>query len=71
MTTDASEFGYRVNEVLAGVNTTAVGRSNQIEGTLTIQVQLDTVLSERIGADALEALRVALAIDWGPPPLED
>lgn len=34
--TDASEFGYRVEEVLAGVNTTAVGRSNQIEGTLTV-----------------------------------
>ncbi len=35
--TDASEFGYRVEEVLAGVNTTAVGRSNQIDGTLTIE----------------------------------
>jgi polyisoprenoid-binding protein YceI len=35
--TDASQFGYRVEEVLAGVNTTAVGRSNQIDGTLTIE----------------------------------
>lgn len=34
--TPESEFGYRVDEVLAGVNTTAVGRSNQIEGTMTI-----------------------------------
>jgi polyisoprenoid-binding protein YceI len=34
--TTASEFGYRVEEVLAGVNTTAVGRSNEIEGLLTI-----------------------------------
>jgi len=34
--TTASEFGYRVEEVLAGVNTTAVGRSNEIEGMLTI-----------------------------------
>ncbi len=34
--TDASQFGYRVEEVLAGVNTTAVGRSNEIEGLLTI-----------------------------------
>ena len=34
--TDASEFGYRVEEVLAGINTTAVGRSNEIEGTLEI-----------------------------------
>ncbi len=34
--TDASEFGYRVDEVLSGVNVTAVGRSNQIGGDLTI-----------------------------------
>ena len=34
--TTASEFGYRVDEVLAGVNATAVGRSNEIEGLLTI-----------------------------------
>lgn len=34
--TTASEFGYRVEEVLAGVNTTAAGRSNEIEGLLTI-----------------------------------
>jgi polyisoprenoid-binding protein YceI len=35
--TDASEFGYRVEEVLAGVNTTAVGRGNAITGLLTIE----------------------------------
>ena len=35
--TTASEFGYRVDEVLAGVNTTAVGRSNEIDGLLTIE----------------------------------
>jgi polyisoprenoid-binding protein YceI len=34
--TDASEFGYRVEEVLAGVNATAVGRSNEISGLMTI-----------------------------------
>jgi len=34
--TTASEFGYRVEEVLAGVNATAVGRSSEIEGLLTI-----------------------------------
>ena len=34
--TDESEFGYRVEEVLFGVNTTAAGRSNQITGTMTI-----------------------------------
>jgi len=35
--TTASEFGYRVDEVLGGVNVTAVGRSNQIAGSLTIE----------------------------------
>jgi polyisoprenoid-binding protein YceI len=34
--TDASELGYRVNEVLFGVNADAVGRTNQITGALTI-----------------------------------
>jgi polyisoprenoid-binding protein YceI len=34
--TDESDFGYRVEEVLFGVNATAVGRSNQIAGEMTI-----------------------------------
>ena len=34
--TDASQVGYRVQEVLFGVDTTAVGRTNQVDGTLTI-----------------------------------
>ncbi len=34
--TDESEFGYRVEEVLLGLNTTAAGRSNQITGSMTI-----------------------------------
>ena len=34
--TEESEFGYRVEEVLFGVNTTAAGRSNQITGDMTI-----------------------------------
>ena len=34
--TAESEFGYRVEEVLFGVNTTAAGRSNQITGAMTI-----------------------------------
>jgi len=42
--TTASEFGYRVDEVLAGVNTTAVGRSNEIEGLLTIEGTTATVV---------------------------
>ena len=54
--TDASEFGYRVDEVIAGVSTTAVGRSNEISGLLTIagttaptvdvEVQIDTIKSD-------------------------
>jgi polyisoprenoid-binding protein YceI len=34
--TDASELGYRVKEVLFGVDTAAVGRTNQITGSLII-----------------------------------
>jgi polyisoprenoid-binding protein YceI len=34
--TDASQVGYRVQEVLFGVDTTAVGRTDQVQGTLTI-----------------------------------
>ena len=54
--TSASEFGYRVEEVLAGVNTTAVGRGNEIEGLLTIEgtaaTEVDiTVLVESITSD--------------------
>jgi len=46
--TDASEFGYRVDEVLAGISTTAVGRSNEIDGALTIagEVQIDSIKSD-------------------------
>lgn len=36
MVTDESEIGYRVKEVLFGVDTEAVGRTNQITGSLTI-----------------------------------
>ena len=35
--TDSSQVGYRVEEVLFGVNTTAVGRTNQVDGTLSIE----------------------------------
>jgi polyisoprenoid-binding protein YceI len=34
--TDSSQVGYRVQEVLFGVDTTAVGRTNQVDGTLTV-----------------------------------
>ena len=53
--TTASEFGYRVDEVLGGVNVTAVGRSNEIEGSLTIEgttASVDaTVVVENIVSD--------------------
>ena len=42
--TTASEFGYRVDEVIAGVNVTAVGRSNEIEGLLTVDGTQVTVV---------------------------
>ena len=36
LATEASELGYRVEEILFGVNTAGVGRTNQITGSLTI-----------------------------------
>jgi polyisoprenoid-binding protein YceI len=45
--TPSSEFGYRVEEVLAGVNTTAVGRSNEIDGELVVagtEAQVDVAV---------------------------
>ena len=46
--TTASEFGYRVEEVIAGVSTTAVGRSNEIEGLLTIEGTTATVVDVEV-----------------------
>ena len=51
--TPASEFGYRVEEVLAGVNTTAVGRSNEIEGLLTIDGTTATVVDVTVQIDSI------------------
>lgn len=53
--TDASEFGYRVEEVLAGVNTTAVGRSNQIEGTLTVDGSSVTAVDVEVDVASIES----------------
>jgi DNA-binding MarR family transcriptional regulator len=33
-----------------------------------VAAQIERILAERIGADGLEALRRALAADWGSPP---
>ena len=30
--------------------------------------ELEAVLAQRIGAETVEQLRAALAVDWGPPP---
>lgn len=46
--TDASEFGYRVDEVIAGVNVTAVGRGNQITGELVIDGTSATAIDVEI-----------------------
>ncbi len=66
--TTESEFGYRVEEVLAGVNTTAVGRSNEIDGTLTVEgttvpavdvsVEVATITSDKSQRDGAFAGRV-------------
>jgi polyisoprenoid-binding protein YceI len=53
--TDASEFGYRVEEVLAGVNTTAVGRSNEITGLLTIAGTTATVVDVEVQIDSIKS----------------
>ena len=60
--TDASTtFGYRVQEVLGGVDTTATGRGNEIEGSITIAgttvtegsftVQVASITSDRSQRD--------------------
>jgi polyisoprenoid-binding protein YceI len=53
--TDASEFGYRVEEVLAGINTTAVGRSNEIAGLLTISGTTATVVDVEVQIDSIKS----------------
>ena len=53
--TDASEFGYRVDEVLAGVSTTAVGRSNEISGLLTIAGTTATVVDVEVQVDTIKS----------------
>jgi polyisoprenoid-binding protein YceI len=60
--TTGSVVGYRVNEVLLGQNTTAVGRSSEVTGHLTISgrtataatftVPMDTIHSDKSQRDA-------------------
>ena len=53
--TDASEFGYRVEEVLAGISTTAVGRSNEIDGVLTIAGTTATAVDVEVQIDSIKS----------------
>jgi polyisoprenoid-binding protein YceI len=53
--TDASEFGYRVEEVLAGISTTAVGRSNEITGLLTIAGTTATAVDVEVQIDSIKS----------------
>lgn len=53
--TDASEFGYRVDEVLAGISTTAVGRSNEITGALTIEATTATAVDVEVQIDSIKS----------------
>ena len=72
--TTASEFGYRVEEVLAGVNTTAVGRSSEIEGLLTIDdttatavditVQIENITSDDSRRDGQFSGRIMNAAEF-------
>jgi polyisoprenoid-binding protein YceI len=71
-TTD-SAFGYRVEEVIAGVNTTAVGRSNEIDGTLevtdstadvAIAVQVESITSDEGRRDSAFRGRIMEADDF-------
>ena len=53
--TDASEFGYRVDEVIAGANVTAVGRSNEIDGLLTIAGTTATVVDVEVLVESIKS----------------
>ena len=53
--TEASEFGYRVDEVIAGANVTAVGRSNEIDGLLTIDGTTATVVDVEVMVESIRS----------------
>lgn len=72
--TSASTYGYRVEEVLAGVNTTAVGRSNEIAGLMTvagttitvvdIEVQVASITSDESRRDGAFTGRIMSADEF-------
>jgi polyisoprenoid-binding protein YceI len=53
--TDASQVGYRVEEVLFGVDTTAVGRTNQVTGTLKIDGTRVTATAFEVDVASIES----------------
>lgn len=53
--TDASQLGYRVKEVLFGVDTDAVGRTNQVTGELTIEGTQVTTASFTVDVASIES----------------
>jgi polyisoprenoid-binding protein YceI len=53
--TEASEFGYRVDEVIAGANVTAVGRSNEIDGLLTIEGTTATAVDIEVQVESIRS----------------
>ena len=65
---DGSQAGYRVKEVLFGQSTEAVGRTNEVEGQLTISgttansasftVQVDTIKSDESRRDSQFTQRI-------------
>ena len=58
LATSESTVGYRVKEVLGGVDTEGVGRTNQVNGSLTIQDT--TLLSTVFEIDAVSYTHLTL-----------
>lgn len=53
--TDASQVGYRVEEVLFGVDTTAVGRTDQVDGSLAIAGTQVTAVEFTVDVASIES----------------
>jgi DNA-binding MarR family transcriptional regulator len=58
--TDGRALVIEFSDEAAGLRRVAMAALSQIEA----------VLGERIGVERLDALRAALALDWGPPPTD-
>jgi polyisoprenoid-binding protein YceI len=52
---DGSEFGYRVEEILGGVNTTATGRGSDVTGSLTIDGAAVTTVDVTVQVASIES----------------